>query len=70
MKTYKALTERMGTIGRPKPTPDAPISSPEYRIKLILRNIAKEQGVGPIVDLLRQSLKPLDLIQIRKQLMR
>jgi hypothetical protein len=33
-------------------------------------NIAKEQGVGPIVDLLRQSLKPIDLIQIRKQLMR
>ena len=70
MKTYKELIETMGTIGRPRPTPDAPISSAEYKIKLILRNIAKEQGVGPIVDLLRQSLRPLDLIQIRKQLMK
>ena len=70
MKTYKEIKEVIGTIGRPKPTLDAPISSPEYRVKLILRNMAKEQGVGPIVDLLRQSLRPLDLIQIRKQLMK
>lgn len=68
MKTYKDLTEVIGSIGRPKATPEEPRTSPEYKIKIMLRNIAKEQGVEPIVNLLTQSLKPIDIIQIRKML--
>ena len=51
MKTYKDLTEVIGSIGRPKATPEEPRTSPEYKIKIILRNIAKEQGEEPIVNL-------------------